>query len=61
MDVSNINALPNKRTVYVNFYSDGSCAYFDSQDDADFFGNYMLHRERVPRAGNRAYPVEIDE
>jgi hypothetical protein len=52
--------LPNKRTVYVNFFSEKHsdpvwANVYLSESDADAG---FMHSERI---GNRAYPVEIDE
>ena len=53
---------PRKRTVWVNFLESASgilISYtFDSEKDADDWQNNVSRR---PRAGNRAYPVEIEE
>jgi hypothetical protein len=57
---SSNDLLPNKRTVYVNFFSEKHsdpvwANVYLSESDAD---SGFMHSERL---GNRAYPVEIDE
>ena len=44
-----------KKTVWVNFYSEGSCYYFNTECEADF-----MKSEIFDRIGGKAYPVEID-
>jgi hypothetical protein len=46
---------PKKRTVWVNFYSDGEVYYHYTQKEADDVDS--CHE----RKGGKAYPVEIEE
>jgi hypothetical protein len=48
---------PKKRTVWVNFYQDGTCYSYSSEGAANIYGT--LHTDG--RICGKAYPVEIEE
>jgi hypothetical protein len=48
---------PKKRTVWVNFYSNGEAYYHYTQKEADDVDAETCHE----RKGGKAYPVEIEE
>jgi len=45
---------PKKRTIWVNVYSVGQSAYYNTEELADERGN-------IGRIGNKAWPLEIEE
>lgn len=53
-----LDLLPNKRTVWVNFYDGPYAYYYDSEAAADDAAKTILSPRRL---GNRAHPVEINE
>ena len=46
---------PKKRIVWVNFYENHQCVYFNLQSEANTMS------QGVKRLGGKAYPVEIEE
>ena len=52
-----LDLLPNKRTVWVNFYEESEAVYYSNEAAAE----RVAASTSAPRIGNRAYPVEIDD
>ena len=48
---------PKKRTVWVNFYSNGEAFYHRTKEEADGIDTRAIS----DRIGNKAYAVEIEE
>lgn len=51
---NDIYMAPKKRTVWVNFYTDGTALYYESENEQ------TRHSNRT-RIGGKAYLVEIEE
>ena len=54
--VSDLFMKPKKKTVWVNLYRKGTANYHPSEDEANLKAN-----KHLPRIGDCAYPLEIEE